>query len=79
MDWLVWRLCIPVSNHYIYLMEKKFDGFVVNKIIENLVQKHILKLRDIKSIHMNHLHMREGVGQSNHLMPIIRTRFLVHI
>jgi hypothetical protein len=48
----VWRLCTPVSNHYMHLMEKKFNGFVVNKTIENIVQKSILKSRDIKSIHM---------------------------
>ena len=52
MNWLVRRLCTLVSNHYIYLMERKFNDFVVNKTIENIVQKNILKSRDIKSIHM---------------------------
>ena len=52
VDWLVWRLCTPVSNHYMHLIERKLHDFVVNKIIENIVQKNILKSRDIKSIHM---------------------------
>ena len=33
-------------------MERKLNDFVVNKIIENIVQKNILKSMDIKSIHM---------------------------
>ena len=53
VDWLVWRLCTPVSNHYMHLMERKFNGFVVNKTIENIVQKSIFKSRDITSIHMS--------------------------
>ena len=36
-----------------HLMERKFNDFVVNKTIENIVQKNILKSKDIKSIHMN--------------------------
>ena len=32
---------------------KKFNDFVVNKTIENIVQKNILKSKNIKSIHMN--------------------------
>ena len=39
VDWLVWRLCTPVSNHYMHLMEKKSNDFVMNKTIENIVQK----------------------------------------
>ncbi len=53
VDWLVWRLCTPVSNQYMHLMKPKFNGFVVNKTIENIVQKNILKSRDIRSIHMS--------------------------
>ena len=53
MDWLVWRLYTSVSNHYMHLMKRKFNDFVVNKIIENIVQKNILKSKDIKFIHMN--------------------------
>ena len=52
VDWLVWRLCTPVSNHYMHLIKNKFNGFVVNKTIENIVQKNILKSNDIKSIHI---------------------------
>ena len=33
--------------------KKKFNGFDVNKIIENIVQKNTLKSRDIKPIHMS--------------------------
>ena len=36
-----------------HLMERKFNDFVVNKTIENIVQKNILKSKDSKSIHMN--------------------------
>ena len=36
-----------------HLMEQKLNGFVVNITIENIVQKNILKSRDIKSIHVS--------------------------
>ena len=52
VDWLVWRLCTSVSNHYMHLMDKKMNDFVMNKTIENFVQKNILKSKDIKSIPM---------------------------
>jgi hypothetical protein len=51
VDWLLWRLSNPVSNHYIYSMERKFNDFVVNKSVEDIFRKNILKSRDILSTH----------------------------
>ena len=51
VDKLLWRLSNPVSNHYIYLMERKFNGFVVNKAVEDIIRKSIIKARDILSTH----------------------------
>ena len=34
-------------------MKRKFNGFVVNKTIKNIVQKNILKSRNIEYIHMS--------------------------
>ena len=51
VGWLLWRLSNPVSNHYIYLMERKFNGFVVNKAVEKILRKNIFKAEDILSTH----------------------------
>ena len=51
VDWLLWRLSNSVSNHNIYLMERKFNGFVVNKAVEDIFRKSIIKAKDILSSH----------------------------
>jgi hypothetical protein len=42
-EWIGWCdvYVHTVSNHYMHLMERKFNGFVVNKTIENIVQKNL--------------------------------------
>lgn len=41
----------PVFNHYIYLTKQKFNGFVVNKVIEDILRRSVLKARNILYIH----------------------------
>ena len=52
VDWLVWCLSNLISNHYIYLMKQKFNGFVINKAVKDIHQMTIMKARDILSTHI---------------------------
>ena len=54
LDFLVWRLTIPVVTHYIYNHGKKLNGFVLNKRVEKIVANDIIKMKTIPLKHIRH-------------------------
>ena len=79
VDWLLWCLSNSISNHYIYLMERKFNGFVVNKSIEDILRKNILKSRDIMSTYTVPPTYLDGSWKVKSLYTIFFMRLIDHI
>ena len=79
VGWLLWRLSNLVSNHYIYLMERKFNGFVVNKAVEKILRKIFSRLKIFCLLTLFHRHIHADIRRSNLWLLILCMRLIDHI
>ena len=61
IDFLVWRLTIPVVSHYMYMQSRKLNGFVLNKSVETAVKNGIARAKMIPVEDIDHSTEVSGV------------------
>ena len=55
LNFLVWRLTILVVTYYMYNYERKLNDFVLNKHVEKIMAKYIIKAKIIPLEHIRRL------------------------